>query len=407
MKKPKSEVRPHQRLMGGAIGSVVEIFDWSVYALTAPALAIHFFPKGDPAAALLGTFRGLRCGVLRPSARGCAFRHPRGSSRPNAYSFPDGPNDGRRYLLTGLLPSYAAIGVAAPLLLVACRLVQGLSLGGESSGGYTYVIESAPDNKRGKWIGVVIFALYFPTAFLSLMIVGINGSLGDSAYMDWGWRVPFVIGGLIAGIGFWLRMRLDDPEEFEAAVVKKATVKDTMRGLAESWKSIGRILLLQAPQAAAAYLLIGYMYTFVVTQGHLSPLQGQLTSGAAVLLLACLGPVFGSISDRVGRKPVLCAGFIWLVVMAYPAFALASNGTVIGALLGQMPSGDRRCSHQLGVLRRRGRGLPDPGEVCRAWAGLQPRSGHLWRNDAACRHGPWWITSIPPLPPLSTQSGSP
>jgi MHS family proline/betaine transporter-like MFS transporter len=335
MNKTKTEVRPHQRLLGGAIGSVVEIFDWSVYALTAPALAVHFFPKGDPAAALLGTFAVFAAAFFARPLGGVLFGilgDRLGRMRILSLTI---LMMGGGTLITGLLPSYAAIGVAAPVLLVVCRLVQGLSLGGESSGGYTYVIESAPDNKRGKWIGVVIFALYFPTAFLSLMIVGINGAMGDSAYMDWGWRVPFVIGGVIAGIGFWLRMRLDDPEEFEAVAVKKATVKDTMRGLAESWKSIGRILLLQAPQAAAAYLLIGYMYTFVVTQGHLSPFQGQLTSGAAVLVLACLGPVFGSISDRVGRKPVLCAGFIWLVLMAYPAFALASNGTVIGALLGQ------------------------------------------------------------------------
>ncbi|MDR6507608.1 MFS transporter [Arthrobacter oryzae] len=335
MKKPKTEVRPHQRLLGGAIGSVVEIFDFSVYALTAPALAIHFFPKGDPAAALLATFAVFAAAFFARPLGGVLFGilgDRLGRMRILSLTV---LMMGGATLLTGLLPSYAAIGIAAPILLVICRLVQGLSLGGESSGGYTYVIESAPDNKRGKWIGIVIFALYFPTAFLSLMIVGISGAMGDSAYMEWGWRVPFVIGGVIAGVGFWLRLRLDDPEEFKAASVKKVTVKDTMLGLAQSWKSIGRILLLQAPQTAAAYLLIGYMFTFVVTHGHLSQFQAQLTTGASVLLLACLGPVFGSVSDRVGRKPVLCAGFIWLVLMAYPAFALASNGTVIGALLGQ------------------------------------------------------------------------
>lgn len=335
MKKPKTEVRPHQRLLGGAIGSVVEIFDFSVYALTAPALAIHFFPKGDPAAALLATFAVFAAAFFARPLGGVLFGilgDRLGRMRILSLTV---LMMGGATLLTGLLPSYAAIGIAAPILLVVCRLVQGLSLGGESSGGYTYVIESAPDNKRGKWIGIVIFALYVPTAFLSLMIVGISGALGDSAYMDWGWRVPFVIGGVIAGIGFWLRLRLDDPEEFEAAAAEKVTVKETLRGLAQSWKSIGRILLLQAPQTAAAYLVIGYMFTFVVTYGHLSQFQAQLTTGASVLLLACLGPVFGSISDRVGRRPVLAAGFIWLVLMAYPAFALASNGTVIGALLGQ------------------------------------------------------------------------
>lgn len=335
MKKPKTEVRPHQRLLGGAIGSVVEIFDFSVYALTAPALAIHFFPKGDPAAALLATFAVFAAAFFARPLGGVLFGilgDRLGRMRILSLTV---LMMGGATLLTGLLPSYAAIGIAAPILLVICRLVQGLSLGGESSGGYTYVIESAPDNKRGKWIGIVIFALYVPTAFLSLMIVGISGAMGDSAYMEWGWRVPFVIGGVIAGIGFWLRLRLDDPEEFEAAAVEKITVKDTLRGLAQSWKSIGRILLLQAPQTAAAYLVIGYMFTFVVTYGHLSQFQAQLTTGASVLLLACLGPVFGSISDRVGRKPVLAAGFVWLVLMAYPAFALASNGTVIGALLGQ------------------------------------------------------------------------
>lgn len=335
MKKANSPVRPAQRLMGGAIGSVVEIFDWSVYALTAPALAVHFFPKGDPSAALLGTFAVFAAAFFARPIGGILFGilgDRLGRMRILSLTI---LLMGAGTLLTGLLPSYAVIGVAAPILLVVCRLVQGLSLGGESSGGYTYVIESAPDDKRGKWIGIVIFALYFPTAFLSLMIVGINGGLGDEAYLDWGWRLPFIIGGVIAGVGFILRRRLDDPQEFEAVTTQRVTVGDTLRGLAKSWKSIGRILLLQAPQTAAAYLLTGYMYTFVVTQSHLTPFQGQLTTGASVLLLACLGPVIGSFTDRIGRKPVLFAGFIWLAVTAYPAFILASNGSVIGALAGQ------------------------------------------------------------------------
>ncbi|MEU1690086.1 MFS transporter [Streptomyces hirsutus] len=321
--------------MGGAIGNVVEVFDWSVYALTAPALAVHFFPQGNPGAALLGTFAVFASAFFARPIGGVIFGIL-------------GDRLGRMHILsltvlmmgggtlvTGLLPTYASIGIAAPILLVICRLLQGLSMGGESSGGYTYVIESAPDNKRGRWIGIVMFALYIPTSFLSLLIVGINGAMGDSAYMEWGWRIPFIIGGLIAGVGFWLRKNLDDPEEFEAAKAEKATVKDTMSGLAQSWKSIGRILLLQAPQTAAAYLLVGYMFTFVVNQGGLKQIEAQLTSGASVLLLACLGPVFGSISDRVGRKPLLWTGFIWLALTTYPAFTLASNGTVIGALIGQ------------------------------------------------------------------------
>lgn len=334
MKTTKTKVRPFQRLMGGAIGNVVETFDWSVYALTAPALAAHFFPKGDPAAALLGTFAVFAAAFFARPLGGLIFGilgDRLGRLRILTLTV---LMMGGGTLVTGLLPTYEAIGIAAPILLATCRIIQGLSMGGESSGGYTYVIESAPASKRGLWIGVVMFAIYLPHTFLSLTIVGVQGAMGD-AYMDWGWRVPFIFGGVLAVVGFWLRKNLDDPEEFEAATVEKVTIKETFRGLAESWKSIGRILLLQAPQAAVAYLIVGYMYTFVVTQGGLKPVDAQWTSGAAVLLLACLGPVFGKISDRVGRKPVIWAGFIWLTVTAYPAFALASNGTVIGALLGQ------------------------------------------------------------------------
>ncbi len=334
MNKTKTKVRPVQRLMGGAIGNVVEVFDWSVYALTAPALAVHFFPQGNPGAALLGTFAVFAAAFFARPIGGVIFGilgDRLGRLRILTLTV---LMMGGGTLVTGLLPTYETIGIAAPLLLVGCRLIQGLSMGGESSGGYTYIVESAPENKRGRWIGVAMFALYIPTAFLSLMIVGIQGAMGD-AYMEWGWRVPFVIGGVIAAIGFWLRIRLDDPEEFEAATVKKVTVKDTMLGLAESWKSIGRILLLQAPQTALAYLVTGYMFTFVVKQGGLNQIDAQLTSGASVLLLACLGPVFGSLGDRVGRKPLLWTGLAWLTVTTYPAFVLASNGTVIGALLGQ------------------------------------------------------------------------
>src|SRR5690606_2961139 len=117
---------------------------------------------------------------------------------------------GAATLATGLLPTYGSIGVWAALLLLLCRLAQGFSAGGETSGGLSYVLESAPSDRRGHWIGIAVASSFLPVVLGAFLILGLRTAFGDAAYDEWAWRIPFLFGGLLAVVGLWLRRKLDD-----------------------------------------------------------------------------------------------------------------------------------------------------------------------------------------------------
>jgi MHS family proline/betaine transporter-like MFS transporter len=238
--------------------------------------------------------------------------------------------------LTGLLPSYAAVGIAAPVLLVLCRLAQGLSMGGESSGGYSFIVESAPEGKRGRWIGIAVAFIYLPTTFAAISILGVHSVVGERAYSEWGWRIAFIVGGVIAVVGFWIRRTLEDPDEYKQAVANAGTASQSLREMLNARRSMLRVILLNVPMTLGGYMLVGYMYTFVATIGGVGEQTALLSNAVALLFLAALLPFFGGLTDRVGRKPLLYAGAAWLTITAYPAFTIAGSGTVFGAYAGQI-----------------------------------------------------------------------
>lgn len=169
-----------------------------------------------------------------------------------------------------------------------------------------------------------------------MFILGLRTVLGEAAYTDWAWRLPFVLGGVLAIIGLWIRRSLDDPEEFvEAAAEKEASDEPVARAKPVLGVTV-MVILLVAVQAVGAYLLNGYMYTYMVKTAEMNPTTALITNSLAVLTIVILLPVFGAVCDKRGRKPMMMAGAIWLLVMAYPALALVDTGTFAGALVGQL-----------------------------------------------------------------------
>jgi MHS family proline/betaine transporter-like MFS transporter len=329
-------VSQRRMLAGGCVGQFVELFDFSVYALAAPVLSVHFFPKSNPTAALLGTFAVYALAFFARPLGGIVFGFL-------------GDRIGRLRVLmltvllmgagtamTGLLPSYASIGIAAPILLVLCRLAQGLSMGGETSGAYSFIVESAPEGERGKWIGMTLAFVYLPTTLAALFIFAVHALVGESAYNDWGWRIAFVAGGVIAVVGFWIRRALEDPEEYKEAAAEQGGIREQVRAMMGARKSMLRVILINVPMTIGAYMLTGYMFTFVTKVGGVAERTALLANAVAVLFIAALTPLLGALSDRVGRKPLLWSGAAWLTVAAYPAFMLAASGSVIGAFVGQI-----------------------------------------------------------------------
>ncbi len=235
----------------------------------------------------------------------------------------------------GMLPTHASIGLAAPVLLVVCRLCQGLAMGGETTGSTSFVLESAPKHNRGRWVGVIFAFATLPNAVVAVMLLGLQLLVGKETYLDWAWRVPFLVGGLIGVVGYWLRRNLDDPEEYKAA--RKSEFQNPLRAVSKTgFKSMLYVAMIQPVQTVSAYLLIGFMYTFLVKQAGVDSRVALFSNALAIFAYAVFIPIGGHLSDRYGRKPVLSFGALWIAVFAYFSIRMASVGTLPELFIGQI-----------------------------------------------------------------------
>ena len=329
-------VSPVRRLAGGIVGTFVEWYDFLIYGLTAPILAVKFFPPDDPAAALLGVLAIYAIAFFIRPIGGLFFGYLGDRGSRIATLAATVLLMGAATTITGLLPTYRSIGVAAAILLLLCRLAQGFSAGGETSGGLSYILESAPDNKRGLWVSYGVAGSFLPVVIAAGVIFGLRAVVGEAAYQDWGWRIPFLLGGVLALFGLWLRRRLDDPEEFVEAVKEKPAVNPIRSAFRGNLRAMLIVVFLVAVQAVGAYLILGYLFTYLTTKVGLNATAALLTNAGAILVMSALVPVFGAQADRIGRKKVMFAGAAWLLITAWPAMALCSSGTATGAFFGQL-----------------------------------------------------------------------
>ena len=325
----------NRKIGAASIGQFGEIYDFAVFGFSVPILAVHFFPTSDPQAAVLSTFAVYAVAFFARPLGGLTFGFLADKiGRVKILAITIWLMAGATALI-GALPTHSSVGIAAPALLVFCRLLQGFAMGGETSGATSYILESAPDGRRGFWVGIIWFFAHLPNALVALMLVLLQFLVGFETYSDWVWRVPFLVGGLIGIIGFWMRRNLEEPKEYQDA--KKTLNSTKLRADRRAgMKSMIYVLLIQPVQTVGSYLLLGFMYTFLVKDAHLDPMSALISNALAVLILAAIIPAGGALSDRVGRKVVLTAGAIWIAFAAYPAILLAASGTFYGALLGQI-----------------------------------------------------------------------
>lgn len=331
---PKQSSR--RTLTAASIGNFGEIYDFAIFGFSVPILASHFFPGTDRTAALLSTFGVYAVAFFARPAGGLLFglladRVGRIKVLSTTVWLMAGGT-----MMIGLLPTYAQLGIAAPILLVMCRVAQGLAMGGETTGSVSYVIESAPDNRRGRWVGLTWFFSYMPNAFVAVLVLFLHAASGASAYAEWVWRIPFLLGGLVGIVGFWLRRNLDDPEEFKQASLKSALGNPLVAATHSGLRCMFHVILLMPVLSVASYLLLGFMYTFLVKEAKLSPTVALLSNAASIMALASAITIAGAMSDRFGRKPIMSVGAACVAVVSYPALYLAASGTFWGAMTGQM-----------------------------------------------------------------------
>jgi MHS family proline/betaine transporter-like MFS transporter len=321
----------------GGIGNFVEWFDFALYAQFATVIALHFFPGSDPTAALLSTFAVYAVGFFARPIGGIIFGH-------------FGDRLGRRLALSaavlcmsgatiaiGLTPTYATIGVAAPVVLVLLRVVQGLSAGGEYAGSSSFVIEYAPPGRRAFFASVNPMSVALGTVGGAVVGLAVTQALSTPQIESWGWRIPFLVAGPLGLVGLYLRMRVEETPEFEA--VRKAGAVAEHAPIVESFrKAKGRMLLLfgwSITNAVGFYLLAGYMVAYLTTTVGLSRSEALTSYIVALLAFTAVCPLAGLAADRYGRRPVAIAATIGLAVVVLPSFQLLGSGSLAGAIAGQ------------------------------------------------------------------------
>ena len=296
-------------IFGGSIGNLIEWYDFYVYNAFALYFAKYFFPNTDATVQFLNTFGIYALGF---------FIRPVGGWVLGVYA----DRSGRRAALTlsvmlmcigsliiGVIPSYSAIGVGAPILLLLARLLQGLSLGGEYGTSATYLSEVASRKRRGFYSSFQYVTLIGGQILASLVLLIMQRTMSTADLESWGWRIPFLIGGVVALYGLYLRRNLQETDAFERA--RKTVRPNLMVELAKHPREILLVFGLTAGGTLAFYTYTAYMPTFLVNTVKLSRDQANLISFITLFLYACLQPIFGAISDRVGRKPVL----LWFGIM--------------------------------------------------------------------------------------------
>ncbi len=327
-------------LLGGSVGQFIEFYDFALYGISAVVLSQIFFPGDNQATALLALF----------ATYGVAF-----FIRPVGGLFFGALGDriGRRNVLVatlltigaattaiGLLPGYDSIGILATVLLVLLRLLQGFSAGGESVGAPSFVFEHAPVNRRGMFVNVTLAATALPSVFAATLFLVLSASMSDESFVAWGWRIPFLLALPLAFIGLIIRAKTEESPVFKEIVEEKSAVAEQSTPVRDAfrnnWVKMIQVVIIMGLTAMGFYFLSGYFVSYVETVGGLSRNQSLLLNGLAMLAYTILLPVFGAVSDKVGRKPMMIAGTLALAVLAVPAFMLVTSGSMGLALVGQL-----------------------------------------------------------------------
>jgi len=323
-------------LVSAAVGQFVEWYDFVVYAYAASTIATLFFPSQDRATALLSTFAVYAVGFVMRPVGGVLFGYL-------------GDRSGRRGVLAfiillmgastaaiGLLPTYSKIGVAAPLLLVLFKLVQGLSAGGEAMGSNALVAEYAPNNRRGLYVGFGYAFANLPAVFAALLVLALTNVLSAATYASWGWRIPFLLGGVISLVGLYIRNRIAESPAFEKTKAARRTVTNPVAEvLREHRRPLAFCFAMATLSGLGFYTLTGYFSTYLHEAVGL-PSNASLISNSVALTLAFIAmPLAGLLSDRIGRRRVLMLGAALSVIVSIPAYLIAGLGSLTTAIIGQ------------------------------------------------------------------------
>ena len=316
-------------ILASSVGTIFEWYDFYLAGALAANIAANFFSGVNPTAGFIFTLLGFAAGfAVRPF--GALFFGSLGDLIGRKYTFLVTMTlMGIATFVVGLLPSYASIGFAAPVLFIACRLIQGLALGGEYGGAATYVAEHAPHGRRGfytSWIQTTATV----GLFLSLLVVlGLRRWLTPAQFAEWGWRVPFLLSIILLGVSIWIRLQLEESPAFTRIKNAGTNSKTPLREAFGRWEN-AKIAILAlfggtAGQAAVWYCGQFYALFFLTQTLKLDGTTANIVIAASLAIGTPFFIFFGWLSDKIGRKPIILAGCLLACVTYFPLFSALTN----------------------------------------------------------------------------------
>ncbi|MFI9118965.1 MFS transporter [Streptomyces bikiniensis] len=345
------EAAVRRAVKAASLGNAMEWFDFGIYAYLAVTLGHVFFPSGNETVQLLSSFATFAVAFLVRPLGGMFFG-------------PMGDRIGRKKVLAltmilmaagtlaiGLIPSYASIGFWAPVLLIAFRMLQGFSTGGEYGGASTFIAEYAPDRRRGYFGSFLEFGTLAGYVGAAGLVTALTAWLGSDTMEAWGWRVPFLVAGPLGLVGLYLRMRLEETPAFqrlesdaahppEAADAVETTTKGELAKIfRQQWPMLVLCVALVGAYNVAVYMVLSYMPTYLSDELGYSETHGLLILLLLMVLLMLVITRVGRLNDRFGRKPVLMAGMLGFLLLSLPAFLLIGRGGIPAVAAGMLMLG--------------------------------------------------------------------
>ena len=311
-------------IFASSLGTVFEWYDFYLYGSLAAIISAQFFSAVNPTAAFIFALLAFAAGfAVRPF--GALVFGRLGDLVGRKYTFlVTILIMGLSTFIVGILPSYATIGIAAPVILIVLRLLQGLALGGEYGGAATYVAEHAPQGRRGAYTSWIQTTATLGL-FLSLVVIlGCRLALGPERFEAWGWRIPFLFSLVLLGISTWIRLKLDESPLFREMKAQGRTSKAPLRESFAEWGNLKLVLLalfgVGVGQAVVWYTGQFYALFFLTQTLKVDAQTANLLVAASLLLGTPFFLVFGALSDRVGRKPIIMTGCLLAALTYFPLF---------------------------------------------------------------------------------------
>src|SRR6201993_1006122 len=319
-------------IIAASVGNVIEWYDFYIFGSLAAVLSVKFFEKGHPVAALLSTIALFTAGFLvRPL--GAFLFGWLGDRVGRKYTFLitlSGMGIGTGVI--GLIPTYESIGFAAAFILFGLRMIQGLCLGGQYGGAITYVAEHVSDERRGYYTGWLQTSPTLGIVLSLLVIIAVRTSLGEAAFNDWGWRIPFLFSFLLMFIAYYIRANFQESPIFEEIKAKAGMTKNPWKEafLSSNFKLVLIATVVVLGQGVVWYSGQFWALYFLQQVSKVNALTTSYIVGAGLIIGTPTLILFGALSDHIGRKPVILAGFLLASVTYYPLYAWLGSVTQPG-----------------------------------------------------------------------------